>query len=99
MTIDGVLQNFGCNATTDNICITSMKKIVPQVLCSFGGYLDDCLFGARNFLCKSITFSGGTGLESFAVSWKRSLFIILSCFQMCRYEILSYYTIDPFNYL
>ena len=49
--------------------------------------------------CKSITFSGGTGLESFAVSWKRSLFIILSCFQMCRYEILSYYTIDPFTYL
>ena len=79
--------------------MTSIKKIVPQVLGSFGGSFEDCLLGASNFLCKSITFSGGTGLESLAVYWKRTLFIILSSFQMCRYEILSYYTIDPFTYL
>ncbi len=78
-------------------CITNMKTIVPHVLWSLGGYLDDCFEGARNFSCKSITFSGGTGLDNFAVSWKMSLFIILNSFQMCRYEILSYYTIDSFN--
>ena len=46
------------------------------------------------------SFSDGTGFFSFAVSWKITEFMILKYyFQNYRYVILSYYTIDKFNYL
>jgi len=47
-----------------------MKTIVPQVLCSLGGYLFEWLDGSSNFSESSITFSVGTGFFNFAVSWK-----------------------------
>ena len=56
----------------DNKWIANIKKIVPQVLWSLGGYFVDCLDGDSNLFDKSITFSGGTGLFNFAVSWKIS---------------------------
>ena len=77
-----------------------MKTIVPQVLCNLGGYLFEWLEGSSNFSESSITFSAGTGFFNFAVSWKITEFMILKYyFQNYRYVILSYYTIDKFNYL
>ena len=74
-----------------------MKTIVPQVLCNLGGYLLEWLDGSSNLSESSITFSAGTGFFNLAVSWKITEFIILKdYFQIYRYVILSYYTIDNF---
>ncbi len=61
---------------------------------------DYSLVASSNFSESSITFSAGTGFFNFAVSWKITEFMILKYyFQNYRYVILSYYTIDKFNYL
>jgi len=77
-----------------------MKTIVPQVLCSLGGYLFEWLEGSSNFSESSKTFSDGTGFYNLAVYRKITEFMILKYYiQNYRYVILSYYTIDKFNYL
>jgi len=56
--------------------------------------------GGVQILVAMGTFSAGTGFFNFAVSRKITEFMILKYyFQNYRYVILSYYTIDKFNYL
>jgi len=77
-----------------------MKTIVPQVLCSLGGYFYEWLEGASYLSESSMTFSAGTGFFNFAVSWKITDFMISKYyFQNYRYVIISYYTINKINYL